>query len=227
MPEAESTTPLEGISGLLQWLKSHGSEISDQITFKNSPECGNTLGCFAKGDLCKGNLLFAIDLECILSIHQLFASDLFQKMNAIDQNLFPNTLELQLWLFMVHQKHNSNSHFFPYLSSLSSVSPCPFEWPLDLLKALNGTNLESIFSDNAYNSNLYFINEFIRHFPDEFPSNFSALSSLKWAKGHYISRRYPNKYSLGAYILHSTFKREHQLDKIGALVPLLDILNHK
>ena len=107
------------------------------------------------------------------------------------------------------------------------MSPCPFEWPIDLLEALNGTNLESVFSDNAYNSNLSFINEFIRQFPEEFPSNFSALSSLKWAKGHYISRRYPNKYSLGVNIPHSAFEREHQLDKIGALVPLLDILNHK
>lgn len=217
------------IQSLLAWLSSNMSTISEKITFQLSATCGNTLGCFAKEDLQAETLLFTVDLQCILSVEQVLNSDVHEHIQNIAKasgNLHLATLELQVWLYMIHQRL-THSHFEPYLSTLAATSPCPFNWDTDLLTSLQGTNLEAACSDDSFTPYLQLLHALTAAAPDLFPASDYHLDALKWAKGHYISRRYPNKYSLGLHTDISHLPTEATLDSIGALVPLLDILNHK
>jgi hypothetical protein len=128
---------------------------------------------------------------------------------------------------MIAELHRKESHFHAFLTSLAEQSPCPFNWPQELLQAFNGTNLEFLSNDERFESNVQFLRLLSESYPDVFPPQVFNATSLKWAKGHYISRRYPNKYSYGADVISSDLAREPSLNEIGALVPILDILNHK
>ena len=170
-----------------------------------------------------------MSLDCILSIHQVLDSPIpthiLQAATALGHPEYA-TIEFCLWAFMIHQK-SQNGFFAPYLSSLADVSPCPFQWPIELLEILEGTNLASVCSDDMFSSHQSVIAELVNSDSAIFSPTDFDLNALKWAKGHYISRRYPNKYSLGKKRDYSEFARERGLDAVGALIPLLDLLNHK
>ena len=61
--------------------------------------------------------------------------------------------------------------------------------------------------------------------------NKTNMNTLIWARGHYLSRRYPSRFggdkesNQNCHCLASD-ARELDMDNLGALVPLLDILNH-
>ena len=219
----------QSVDQLQEWILRNDGVISPKVVFHPSPECHDTLGCFASSDLSPHDLLFSISLSCILSIHHAFESPLkelvIQSANAIGQPEYA-TIEFILWLFMIYEKTH-RGHFAPYLASLANTSPCPFEWSDDLLTVLEGTNLASACKDDVLQPHLAVLQHLNETHPLQFPPNEFHLKSLKWAKGHYISRRYPNKYSLGKDVDHSEFTREQGLDEVGALIPVLDLLNHK
>lgn len=64
------------------------------------------------------------------------------------------------------------------------------------------------------------------------PEEHFNLSTLKWARGHYVSRRYPARLSFVDVDTHKEVSepiftgQEADLESQGCLVPLLDILNH-
>ena len=56
------------------------------------------------------------------------------------------------------------------------------------------------------------------------------IKDVLWARNHYLSRRYPGEYaefSPDSEGRLQEFIREHDLQDLGAYVPLLDLLNHK
>lgn len=129
-----------------------------------------------------------------------------------------------------------------------SVSPSLLGW-MDtseetILETLSGTNL--VFSLQQSLDRLRrqanLLDAIRSAYPDEsiayIPQQHFNLESLLWARGHYLARRYPAKFSLptgdedGCTTVGSAIEgphglcREAGMESRGCLVPLLDILNH-
>ena len=65
---------------------------------------------------------------------------------------------------------------------------------------------------------------------DSFPESTYSLSNLLWARGHYLSRRYPEHFACTStdFVNNACqLPKEPGVEENGALVPLLDVLNHK
>lgn len=132
---------------------------------------------------------------------------------------------------------------------VDSLSPSLLGWTdtveETILETLGGTNLAFSLQQSLdklrRQANL--LDAIRAAHPDEgaavIPQQHFNLESLLWARGHYLARRYPAKFSLpvgdeedGHVIEGSAVEapcglcREAGLESRGCLVPLLDILNH-
>jgi len=90
-------------------------------------------------------------------------------------------------------------------------------------------------SQNRIESQSELLDDIRLKFPEKcsslLPPDIFNLESLLWARGHYLSRRYPGKYSLPADNDDNSASEHHLgqekgLQSLGCLVPLLDMLNH-
>lgn len=164
--------------------------------------------------------------------------------------------EFLMWLHMIAERagrlfrNQRNSESNPtgdreslqtYFQSLSRISPSVISWEERLISALEGTNVgNSIVSLRQQIRESVDILQRIHHWnPVEaekyLPKEHFHYQSIVWAAGHYLSRRYPAHFG----DFHQSdeekrkeepmnHKRDHELlGNHGALVPLLDILNHK
>lgn len=246
-----TTSTGQNLTNLLDWLKVCGVKglEDDRFHFKSS----NGLGCFASKDFKFNDLLFAIPLKCIISLSDANSSKISKLLRQAAHSFGEPTLvtsELLIWIFMIQQLADTKSHFNPFLQSLDSESPSPLSWPTDLQAALNGTNMSTMSaSKSSIKRHAKFLDE-VRRWALETNRDFSFLgsdtfnlSSLIWARGHYLARRYPVEFSVksiidGSSSCVSRFNntanddngdldgREVGMMNLGALVPLLDILNH-
>ena len=255
---AVSTTDSgEKLQNLLTWLKSCGTKGLEDGRFNfigSDGQCGGSLGGFAAMDYAVGDLLFAIPLSCILSLSNSRNSKITNLVRDAAKAFGEPALvtsELLIWLCMIQHLDDSSSHFNTFLQSLDSDSPSPLSWPKELAAALLGTNMSTMTSPfTSVQKHSEFLNE-TRRWAQETNIDCSFLSpekynvtSLIWARGHYLARRYPGKFSININtqssdgtedsesnnIEEDTISkddgREPGMMNLGALVPLLDILNH-
>ena len=236
------------LTDLLAWLRSCGTKgLEDgRIDFLHSDgQCGGSLGGFAAKDFEVGELLFAIPLTCIISLKDTLNSRVTALVRDAAKFFRDTTLvtsELLIWLFMIQQLGDRNNHFSPFVESLDSESPSPLSWPKDLASALIGTNMSTMTSSSSsVEKHSQFLDE-VRQWALEtnrdcsfLPPEKFNLTSLVWARGHYLARRYPGKFCFdscsgddGAESISAAEGdgREQGMMNLGALVPLLDILNH-
>lgn len=163
--------------------------------------------------------------------------------------------EFLLWLHMIAEK-NGNMYRTPqssteskesrenlqtYFQSLSNISPSIISWEEGLLRALDGTNVGNSINSlqqkiKDYDNLLQLIHNWDTVEAEKYiPKAIFNYSALVWAAGHYLSRRYPssfgdfesNKEKEKELITQSNTRNDELLGNHGALVPLLDILNHK
>ena len=234
------------LDNLLVWLKNRGTKGLDTggLEFRNCDEDGGCgLGGFAQKDYAVGDVIFAIPLVCLISVTSAYETAVTKLVRDAalafeDSSLV--TSELLIWLFMIEQLGNPSSHYYPYLRSLDSQSPSPLSWPSDLQSALVGTNISTMETSLASVKRHATFLDSVRQWailtkrPCTFmdPDRFN-ITSLIWARGHYLARRYPARFSSNKVDESGDLSREDQGDgreegmmNLGALVPLLDILNH-
>ena len=235
------------LDNMLAWLTSSGAEGLDpsRLAFGPSQECGGSLGCTGLQAFQKGEVFFSIPQSRLFGLHQCKDTALTRALRRAAASHHINnpklvTSELLIWLHMIKERRDPGGQFHAYFVSLDETSPSPLAWPGPLQKdALEGTALATALTDAAATLESHFaflqrakeclplLNE--DSVPPELqdPSIFT-LASLSWARGHYLSRRYPGKHAQDQSVLPEDCLdgRERGLEDLGILVPVLDILNH-
>lgn len=246
-----STTTSLSFAQCSEWLESRHVQGMESVEFRDSDSC-QSYGCYAKKDFNIGDIIFEIPQECLFGFHLVHETILTQVILTTTQrmNLQTTTLspELILWLHMIEQRCNEALPFHAYFSSLSPLSPTIDNWPSDYLQFLDGTNLASTLSNDhdSLDSLLVLLNEIWSSYEEvlQHPShslvpnrnidwkiNIFTPSSLRWARGQYLSRRYPERFvtideKAVEFRKHLPSQNELSFGKMGVMVPLLDILNH-
>lgn len=241
------------MNALKQWLATKGCQGMGNLQIAETvSEDGDVAGygCFALKDFAVGDILFTVPQQCIFSYWNAMKFPLAEKIQEYAAGSGAAemvTAELLIWLEMSRQRQDSHSPFHVYLKSLNIEEPTISSWHPELREALEGTNLASMISSSAADrlrQQLALFQGFLATYAEEnknettFDSDMCTtlakidLASLCWARGHYLSRRYPDEYvratpSSTAETHKRSCKREDNFGNMGALVPLLDILNHR
>lgn len=200
-----------------------------------------SLGCFADKRFEVGDLMFTVPKQCLFGIENVEGSGLarflVQEAEALGQ-AERCTAELLLWISMILAKHTPSALHYACMNSLDACSPSLLSWPSDLLGALRGSNLGS--SLHTLSCSLEQKAALLQAIYSRCPAAAQAqgltegmcsADELRWAAGHYLSRRYPGKYQQPSSSSSSSSSlllqhREAGIGNMGVLVPLLDILNH-
>ena len=233
---------------LLAWLERCGATGLDHLRFEMSPL--GSLGCFAGRDFAVGDELFSVPWSCIVTFNDTERSPTVALVKegvaaAVAASSSLMTAELLLWVFLIEQRattdessSSSSSTYGPFLSSLDATSPSPLSWPGDLLKALEATNIGTMAAAKATLEQQLELLTAVRRWGEVQRKDPHALTvlrehvdlaALQWARGHYLARRYPAHFAgdvKGSSSGPPGVAREVGLENLGALVPLLDILNH-
>lgn len=219
----------------LQWMQDRGAMQLENVSFQASPgTCGNSLGLFATKAFKRDEILFKIPQSCIINIGHALASPLskeilhaFTQLDEHDDYNELMTAELLLWVFMSEQRQDATKHFYPYLHTLHAEAPTPHFWSPTLLQCLTGTNLEILNgSERILKEQSSLLLKLIPVFNGSFDKNRLSVvfsySSLSWARGHYLSRGWDNIFELA-------FEGDELVDvnDLSAMVPILDICNHR
>lgn len=242
--QISSTTTDESFQECYQWLLNSMVKGLDEVEFKKSDLC-QSYGCFARRDYHIGDIIFEIPQHCLYGFHLIYNSNLTKtivttaKRIQMENKLFP---ELILWLHMIEQRSYSSFPFFSYFSSLSPQSPTVDNWPIEYLQVLEGTNLASTIKNDLLEGLECLLNEIWESYREivasihssarptniDWNANIFTISAIRWARGQYLSRRYPEKFvNIEAEALD--FRNSLPdvcFGKMGVMVPLLDILNH-
>ena len=229
----------QNFDDFLHWIFSHADDALDMSSVEFRLTHGKGLGCFAKRAFLVGDTVFKIPQKCILGIDQALSNTILKSLKDYMLGLdseFQLTPEIQIWLLMCIHERDSNSHFGSYLRTLSHSSlPTIAEWQEIFLSGLVGTNLslkcdEVKVMDQYLAKNLREIQQQLsmKNCDNQFIQFMSILSidSLRWARAHYLSRRYPGQFSYTTKANPYQDHKDPEMEELGCMCPLLDILNH-
>lgn len=232
------STSFDSLTQLLSWFQTNQFQGLEDLEFKASETCGGSLGCFAKKDFAVGDLLFTVPQSSILSTAHVLQSPItkFIYEEAIKRKMLSKiSVELLVWLCMIDEQRD-DQHFQVYVQSLAKYSPSLLNWDPNLLALFDQTNLGTTIKTlegklNEYAELLREMRRWNKPTSEQLlPVERFNFNSLVWACGHYLSRRYPGQYGAptpqDASIDLSKFSREADMGNVGAMIPLLDILNH-
>ena len=237
-----SSTKFNTFTACQKWLiKSGSSGLEDNRVFFG-PSRNGVFGCFADRDFKKGDLIFEIPYSCLFGAENIDSESIITKRirAAASKTGKPRscTTELLIWLTMIESYNNTKSHHHAFLRSLDQCSPSLLNWPpalrqvFDISRPRMSTDVEAMLDKYVMLLEVareMFVGDDDNDINDTWlPRVVYNRDSLLWAYSHYISRRYPGEYSQGSSILPKDCPdgREVALDKLGILVPALDILNH-
>jgi len=173
-------------------------------------------------------IVFELPRSCVLSAAAASASALGRAAAAAAVSD-----ELVLWLWMCQGREVSDHPFHAYLASLPSEDPTVSSWPAELRAGFEGTNLGAALAESEARMQSYdAIVESLcsgDHAEALGPREMFSPEKLRWARGMYLSRRFPARYAADAPASgdggSTTGDAAH--GALGCMVPLLDLLNHK
>jgi len=238
--ESHPTTEEGFVPTLNKWFAESGFLGLEHLEFKLSTRCNNSLGCFAKKSFELNDVLFSIPQKHTVNIYDILSTPLSTfiiEQSRLYKLLDICTIEFLFWLHMIAERATNKDNI--YIQSLSSNSPFLNQWDSNLLSLIEHTNLfKSIqHMDIRIQQYLTFFQHLYQEIPEQAimmlpPDCFNHPHAFYWAIGHYLSRRYPSQYAIDTNksttgIDLSVLKQEDNLGQVGALVPLLDILNHQ
>jgi hypothetical protein len=221
----------------LEWLEKTGAKGLDasRLTFGMDEDM---LGAWAQQDYKVNDVLFEVPLSCLYGMDNVrTSSEMARRIRAAAASKLGDpsrcTSELLIWLGMIEARNDKSHHHYVYMQSLDlEMTPNILEWPEQLVKIFTRlrpqmtTDVDSML--DRYMELLDLARDDVEGASDWLPRSIYNRKSLSWAYGHYVSRRYPGKYSKfgSAVDKNSTDGRETRLGELGILVPALDILNH-
>lgn len=234
-----SSTSLAAFDVCREWLVSNEAMNlkGGSVRFGQSPG-DSGFGCYATKNFSRGDLILEIPLTCLFGIENIDESSLLTtRIRAAAKMMGDSsrcTSELLLWLHMIQSRHCTESSHHPYMISLDKCSPSLLSWPpalrevFDKARPRMSTDVQAML--DSYNELLEAARKAFDTIGDEtwLDKAIYNRKALLWAYGHYVSRRYPGEYSRGRSLVPDQCPdgREATLDRLGVLVPALDILNH-
>lgn len=226
-PSTESPT-----DSLLHHLQSLGASFP-KLSFRQMPNSGVT--AFAKMNIEVGEVVASIPKTCVLTTEKINQSPLgmslshhFQTTPADSSSFgtFVMSNEFLLCLYLVAAKRDTSNPFHTYASSLSLTPPDPTNWSTDLQSYLKGTvasatrtaldELETWHVFCTCSDNNLTVSPFNTVKP--------TLQELCWARGHVVSRRFPE--TITPLLPSSTADLNKISTHAYSMLPGLDLLNH-
>jgi hypothetical protein len=265
--ELVPTTDLENCQQyLLPWFQVNRFAGLEHLEFRYSDKCYGSLGCFSLKSFQPNDIIFSVPQSCIFTSDKTLSTSLSRFLTDTlakhHNSLLENRTEFYYWVHMIAIKNGlevgipANNQMKTYLQSLSENSPSILSWNEALLSTVQHTNLGKSIQDlkETLSSFARLIEQIREWEPTEanvyLPKDLFNYTSLLWAAGHYLSRRYPGYFGVSnassekvqkksSFTLaerRSSENNNHNNDNknnpdsllgnLGALVPLLDILNH-
>jgi hypothetical protein len=237
----EDESVLERHTRVFNFLEHLGAQGLANIELRNDATRG--FSCFAKRDYLVGDVIATVPISTMLGLSPDVANSTWCKALLSTKDCTQDSLvtkELIIWIGLALSRKGGGE----YLESLDDIAPTPENWPhCEVLKSMIGsTNLAStcLASETRLRKQSELIAKIAQ--ADSDSAEIDALrqvsyEDLMWAKGHYLSRRYPSKLA-GVRTVNNTtlgfqdvktLAREPDLgsDKdVGCMVPLLDLFNH-
>jgi hypothetical protein len=200
----------------------------ENICFEKNASMGWKL--FAAKNICGGDVIATIPCSIIHSFTEntlktpwaTILMDLNYKIELITAELL---LWIQLWL--------SREAGDPYLMALDETPPDPQSWKYNdkAWIALVGTNVATTCTLAAKRLEAQFDLIQRTHAKNSTTElGKVTIAGLRWAQGHYLSRRYPGNFKGAKYTNnYNNLPREPDMGRdkdMGCMVPLLCLFNH-
>jgi len=207
--EPEPTKPVNSdpaIPALLSMLKSSNVDLS-KFTIVDTETKGR--GLIANENISINTTIFSIPLSLIITI------DKIQKKSSISSWLIDKHPTDVFALWLAHNRHNTKSKYFPYLSSLPPFVPLPLFYSKYLVNETQGTVLEELLTTRrtiAYKA--------YQGFEKEIKSEISQADFL-WA----ISIVWSRSFSIAKKMIDKENNNKISWISKSALIPLVDFIN--
>ena len=200
---------LDAVARMLDWLIAAGATGLDAIKVQATPDGGVGV---ASGDagIAPGEAIASIPATCVMSVGRSAASAVGRACNALSS---PPSPEYVLWLDMALGRRDESHASHPYLAALPKEAPDVASWTTEELALLAGTDVGAA----AMASNEALAAEHARVQALLGPAYEVPLAEMRWARGCYLSRRFPPRLLDAA---------APSTGAPGILLPFFDLLNH-
>ena len=203
---------LDAVAAMLKWLTAAGATGLDTIKVHATPDGGVGV---ASGDagVAPGEEIASIPATCVMSVGRSAASAVGVACNALPHDTLLPVPEYVLWLDMASGRRDESHASHPYLAALPKEAPDVASWTTEELALLAGTDVGAA----AMASNEALAAEHARVQALLGPAYEVPLAEMRWARGCYLSRRFPPRLLDAA---------APSTGAPGILLPFFDLLNH-
>jgi hypothetical protein len=230
---------LDAVAAMLKWLTAAGATGLDTIKVHATPDGGVGV---ASGDagVAPGEEIASIPATCVMSVGRSAASAVGVACNALPHDTLLPVPEYVLWLDMASGRRDESHASHPYLAALPKEAPDVASWTTEELALLAGTDVGAA----AMASNEALAAEHARVQALLGPAYEVPLAEMRWARGCYLSRRFPPRLldaKAPSMAVHKSNCRGASKDLVypthwliahrstgapGVLLPFFDLLNH-
>eukprot|EP01134_Creolimax_fragrantissima_P004269 CFRG4269T1 len=222
------------VSKLISWLEENKSNLKNVRVSKSD---SGELGVFAVNDIASNKPIFTVGQACVMSADKIkkLSYGKFMLAAAAHSALPPPTDETLLILSIAAGKSDESFFFHPYINSLPETAPDPANWTEQERALLSGSTIHISLNDIFDEMADEFVEAIIAYAKENLDDEFQGLDTIfteqalsmkqrLWARGMYVSRRFP-------LFLSDDKVEERESDvttgSLGLMVPFLDLLNHK
>ncbi len=174
---------LDAVARMLDWLIAAGATGLDTINVHATPDGGVGVASGEAG-IAPGETIASIPATCVMSVGRSAASAVGRSCNALSS---PPSPEYVLWLDMALGRRNESHESHPYLSALPKDAPDVASWTSKMLASLAGTDVGAA----AMAAKDALVTEHERVQALLGPAYEVPLAEMRWARGCYLSRRFP------------------------------------
>ena len=201
---------LDAVARMLDWLIAAGATGLDTINVHATPDGGVGVASGEAG-IAPGETIASIPATCVMSVGRSAASAVGVACNALET---PPSPEYVLWLDMALGRRDESHASHPYLAALPKDAPDVASWTASELASLAGTDVGAA----AMAAKDALVTEHERVQAALLDATLKVpLAEIRWARGCYLSRRFPPRLLDAAAPLTGA---------PGVLLPFFDLLNH-
>ena len=174
---------LDAVARMLDWLIAAGATGLDTINVHATPD-GDVGVASGDAGIAPGETIASIPATCVMSVGRSAASAVGVACNALET---PPSPEYVLWLDMALGRRDESHESHPYLAALPKDAPDVASWTSKMLASLAGTDVGAAAAD----ANEVLAVEHARVQALLGPAYEVSLAEMRWARGCYLSRRFP------------------------------------
>ena len=209
---------------LLTHLSTIGASYP-KLSFHKTITSGMT--AIAKSAIDSGEIIFTLPKTSLITSSKINQSLLGKSLSHHLQHNAIVSNELILCLYLILAQRTTDHPFHLYAKSLSKIPPDTTHWPIHIQSRVRGTvasatnkalfELQQWYTFCSTTGNLQ-----VSPFDLEKPT----MEELKWARGHVVSRRFPENPSSTSTSTSTSTSSTSTSDYTYSMLPGMDLLNH-